>query len=73
MTKNKKVRTVVEQKIIDIIYDNIPINNFCSRCERELEVDWLLGNTDSEDWTNLASKISDVVKEHIQLALKEQA
>lgn len=61
-----KVATPLEQEVIDAIYEDIPINLICHRCEVKMPIDGVLdpdAKYDREDWIKLAARIISIVKE----------
>jgi len=68
----------LEQKIIGLIYDEIPVNLICPYCERDLKIENVLnpdsGNrADQIRWLHMVRKIVNAVKEHVNAAVREEA
>lgn len=74
---NHKPRSKLEQKVIDLIYDGVPLNLACQHCERDIDVNCVLEDTigrwSNIEWDKLAREVIDAVKEHILAAVREEA
>lgn len=63
----------LEEKIIDIIIENVPVPLSCPRCECPIEAPIFPDRWTEPDWLYMVGLIIDAVKEHIQLVLREEA
>lgn len=73
---NPKQPTKLEQKVIDIVAEQVPVNTTCPHCERDIDISCLVDSESKwakSDWLRMAREIIDTVKEHILLALSEEA
>ena len=63
----------LEKQLADIIWQGIPVNNFCNYCEHEMPVESVIpeyGESkghDAAEWDIMLVKVIDTVKEYIQL------
>jgi len=61
-------------EVIDIIYEEIPLNLTCPHCEGELEVDSIMDKSsriDQDDWARMATKVISTVSKGLAPILED--
>lgn len=64
--QDAKIALPLEQKVIDTIVENMPLNLTCPRCEYEIPIESIIepdSKYDRGNWIKLAAKIISIVKE----------
>ena len=75
------LNTPLEVQVANLIYQEVPANSICPKCEYEFEpIDDVIDRSSwsankgkiTKEWKGLASSIIDLVKEHIQANLQQE-
>ena len=62
----------LKNRLKNIIYDGVPINNTCPHCGNEIEMDCLIdpySKMDKRAWDNMAANVIKAVVDHISTNL----